>query len=300
MDKIRYSELFYSVQGEGRFVGVPSVFLRTFGCNFECRGFGQPRGQLIPVEQMPHNLDPRADENHPQAYKSFQELPVTNIGCDTSASWSMKYKHLAAWKNVDELAKDVTAMTPWNSWHNKETNQDVHLVLTGGEPLMWQKQIISLLRQPEFLTLRNLTIETNATYELKDDFYEFLSEELQDERVRTPVHITWSCSPKLTISGEKWEDAIKPEVVDSYFSVLNSYLYLKFVVADEQDLEDVHKAVAAYKAVGVEPQVFLMPCGATQEGQAKTSRQVAELCMKEGWSYSPRLHVDLFGNAWGT
>ena len=31
MEKIRYSEIFYSVQGEGRFVGVPSVFFRTFG-----------------------------------------------------------------------------------------------------------------------------------------------------------------------------------------------------------------------------------------------------------------------------
>ena len=42
--KLRYSEAFYSVQGEGRFVGVPRLFLRVFGCNFECAGFGQPRG----------------------------------------------------------------------------------------------------------------------------------------------------------------------------------------------------------------------------------------------------------------
>jgi organic radical activating enzyme len=38
--KLRYSEAFYSVQGEGKFVGVPSVFLRTFGCNFRCMNFG--------------------------------------------------------------------------------------------------------------------------------------------------------------------------------------------------------------------------------------------------------------------
>ena len=42
--KLRYSEAFYSVQGEGAFVGVPSVFLRTFGCNFRCQNFGLPRG----------------------------------------------------------------------------------------------------------------------------------------------------------------------------------------------------------------------------------------------------------------
>jgi organic radical activating enzyme len=43
--KLKISELFYSVQGEGRYMGVPSVFLRTFGCNFQCAGFGMPRGE---------------------------------------------------------------------------------------------------------------------------------------------------------------------------------------------------------------------------------------------------------------
>ena len=46
MSKIKVSEIFYSAQGEGRFVGVPSVFLRTFGCNFTCGGFGMPRGEV--------------------------------------------------------------------------------------------------------------------------------------------------------------------------------------------------------------------------------------------------------------
>ena len=58
--KIKYSEAFYSIQGEGRWVGTPSVFLRMFGCNFECRGFGQGRDQSkwLPKDQMPHVTDP--------------------------------------------------------------------------------------------------------------------------------------------------------------------------------------------------------------------------------------------------
>ena len=44
MSKIKIAELFYSIQGEGRYMGVPSVFLRTFGCNFKCAGFGMPKG----------------------------------------------------------------------------------------------------------------------------------------------------------------------------------------------------------------------------------------------------------------
>ena len=52
MSKIKVSELFYSIQGEGRYMGVPSVFLRTFGCNFSCSGFGMPKG----VFQLVHDF----------------------------------------------------------------------------------------------------------------------------------------------------------------------------------------------------------------------------------------------------
>jgi organic radical activating enzyme len=301
MEKIRYSEMFYSVQGEGRFVGVPSVFFRTFGCNFECRGFGQPRGDFIPIEQMPHNTDPKADPDHPEAYKTFEELPVTNIGCDTSASWSAKYKHLAAWDTVDVIAKKLTAMTPEGKW-TCSNGQDVHLVITGGEPLMWQKQITALLTQPEFADIKNVTFETNTTHKLKPEFVQMMLD-LSFGPTRNPenfVKFTWSCSPKLTCSGEKWEEAILPEVAAEYYGLPGRNFYFKFVVSDDQDVEEVDKAVALYKEKQIECDVYLMPCGATQEGQAKTAQQVAELCLKKGYKFSPRLHVDLFGNAWGT
>ena len=79
--KLRYSEAFYSVQGEGRWVCNQSGS-RVLGCNFECAGFGQERGKLIPVEEMPYNTDERADPKHELAYTSIEELPVTPVGCD--------------------------------------------------------------------------------------------------------------------------------------------------------------------------------------------------------------------------
>ncbi len=69
---------------------------------------------------------------------------------------------------------------------------------------------------------------------------------------------------------------------------------------DEQDIEEVDMARKAYSDKGVEADIYLMPLGATVEGQAKTGRQVAEICLKYGYKFSPRLHVDLFGNKWGT
>ena len=71
--KLKVSELFYSAQGEGRFIGVPSVFLRTFGCNFTCAGFGCKPGEKST------EADEVAKSVH--LYKTFEELPLVNTGC---------------------------------------------------------------------------------------------------------------------------------------------------------------------------------------------------------------------------
>jgi 7-carboxy-7-deazaguanine synthase len=295
MEKIRYSEIFYSVQGEGRFVGVPSVFFRVFGCNFNCHGFGQGRdkSKWLKVEEMPYATQDLSNVKH------VSELPVVEIGCDASASWASRYKHLVSWDSVEKIAKDVTAYTPQNKW-TCDNGQDVHFIITGGEPMLWQRETQQLLRQPEFNDLKNLTIETNCTQPFKEEFDKFLHGLVAGDYTKEPVHITWSTSPKLSISGEAWEKAIRPEVAYQYSQIPNTHLYFKFVVQDEQDLIEVDKARELYAKAGVYADIYLMPMGATQEGQAKTATQVADLAMKNGFKYSPRLHVDLFGNKWGT
>jgi len=293
--KLRYSEAFYSVQGEGRFVGVPSIFLRVFGCNFECAGFGQPRGDLIATDQMPYVTDPKADKNHPEAYKSIDELPVTPIGCDSSASWAMKYKHLQFTRSVDEVFDHITSLLP-NGTFTGQHGEDIHLVITGGEPLLgWQRVWPALLDMCRKVGLKNVTFETNGTQKVKSELTNYFNLQNLD------LHVTWSTSPKLGISGEKTEDALKPDVLKSMNEVENSYLYNKFVVRDEECLQEVDMFVNSYKEFGVRlDSVYLMPEGATLEQQTLTEKNVAEICMNTGYRFSPRLHINLFGNAWGT
>ena len=293
--KLRYSEAFYSVQGEGRFVGVPSIFLRVFGCNFECAGFGQPRGNLIATDQMPYVTDPKADKDHPEAYKSIDELPVTPIGCDSSASWAMKYKHLQFTRSVDEVFDHITSLLP-NGTFTGQHGEDIHLVITGGEPLLgWQRVWPALLDMCKEVGLKNVTFETNGTQKVKSDLVNYFNLQNLD------IHVTWSTSPKLSISGEKTDDALKPDVLKSMNEVDNSYLYNKFVVRDEECLQEVDMFVDSYKESGVKlDSVYLMPEGATLEQQTLTEKNVAEICMNTGYKFSPRLHINLFGNAWGT
>ena len=96
------------------------------------------------------------------------------------------------------------------------------------------------------------------------------------------------------------DDAIIPEVALDYFTVTNSHLYFKFVVCDAMDMVEVDKAVDEYKRAGVEVPVYVMAVGGTSESYFKNAKQVAKLAMEKGYRYSPRLHVDIFGNAWGT
>ena len=295
MDKIRYSEIFHSVQGEGRFVGVPSVFFRTFGCNFNCHGFGQGRdkSKWLKPEAMPYNTQ---DLSH---ITDVKNLPVVEIGCDASASWAKRYQHLVSWNSIDTIAKEIISYTPENKWICS-TGQDIHFIITGGEPMLWQRELQQLIRQPILRDLKNITFETNCTQPWKDNFDKFMHGLTAGDYTKHPVHVTWSTSPKLSISGEKWEKAIKPEVAYQYSQIPNTHLYFKFVVEDEKDLEEVDMARKAYADAGVEADIYLMAVGATVEGQSKTARQVADLCLKYGYKYSPRLHVDLFGNKWGT
>jgi len=295
MEKIRYSEIFKSVQGEGRFVGVPSVFFRTFGCNFHCHGFGQPRdkSKWLKPEWMPYNT------MNLSGIKNVKDLPVTEIGCDASASWSARYKHIMSWKPVEDIAKEILSYTPEGKW-TCSTGQDIHFIITGGEPMLWQRELQQLIRQPEFKDLKNITFETNCTQVFKNGFDKFMHGLTAGDYTKQPVHVTWSTSPKLSISGEERKKAIRPEVAYQYSQIPNTHLYFKFVVMDEQDIEEVDIARKAYSDVGVEADIYLMPVGATVEGQYKTGRQVAEICLKYGYKFSPRLHVDLFGNKWGT
>jgi organic radical activating enzyme len=141
--------------------------------------------------------------------------------------------------------------------------------------------------------LKNVTFETNTTQNLHDDLYNYLND---NDRIT----VTWSCSPKLSVSGEPWDTAIKPKVAHEYSLVDGSDLYLKFVVADRTDIEEAGRAVDAYRKAGVECPVYLMPLGGRSEEYNLNVQEVANICMEKGWRFTPRLHISLFGNAWGT
>lgn len=280
MSQLKISELFYSIQGEGRYMGVPSVFLRTYGCNFTCGGFGMPKGQLSEERNL----------IKAETYTDYKSLPLVSTGCDSYASWDPNFKHLSPMLSTDTIVSSIMSMLPHNRWMAE------HLVITGGEPLLgWQRSYTELLSHDNMRGLQELTFETNGTQSLQQELKIFLHKWCIS---RSMGAITFSVSPKLSISGEKWSEAIRPEVVYEYSQV--GHVYLKFVVATKEDVEEAQEAVEEYRKRGFRGHVYLMPCGGVEKLYTLNARNVALEAMRLGWRYSDRLQVLLFKNEWGT
>lgn len=149
---------------------------------------------------------------------------------------------------------------------------------------------------------RNVTIETNGTQKLTD---EFRNHWLDEQARRTKL--MFSVSPKLwSVAGEKAEKAIKPEIVRTYASVSN-FGQLKFVInGTEESWNELEQVVDQFRDHGVYWPIFVMPIGATVEGQEGElsghmgQAAIADEALKRGYNVSARVHAWIWGNKIGT
>jgi organic radical activating enzyme len=235
------------------------------------------------------HLSQEANNIDPSKYATYESLPLVSTGCDSYASWDPRFKHLSPLLTTDAIANRIVDLLPFKEW------KEEHLVITGGEPLLgWQRAYPDLLSHKKMAGLKEITFETNGTQPLHNDLKDYMRNWSMDpER-----EITFSVSAKLSVSGEKSEDAIKPEIVCDYQDF--GYTYLKFVVVSEEDAEEAVEAADIYRAAGFTGHVYLMPVGGVESVYEMNNKKVAELALKNGLRYSDRLQVPLFKNAHGT
>ena len=226
---MKIAEIFYSIQGEGMLVGVPSVFVRTSGCNLRC------------------------------------------TWCDTPyTSWQSEGRELS----IDQISAAIADFGA------------SHVVLTGGEPMIAPEivQLTQALRERG----AHITIETAGTV------YAAVECDLM------------SISPKLANSTPYEREAgrwaaqhermrYQPEILKR---LTHEYSYqLKFVVTAPGDLEEIGRirdAIGADRA-----RMVLMPEGTDRETLWERGLWLAEICKREGYRFSPRLHVELWGDRRG-
>jgi 7-carboxy-7-deazaguanine synthase len=299
--RYRYSEIFgNTIQGEGHFTGHPTIWIRWWGCNFECNSFGQK--QL----DKPDSFDLPYSTFDVSKIKKMEDLPVWHTGCDSSYSWSNRFVKLAKLESAKEICDRLELLmknqyNPTGIFQHPNGN-DIHLAFTGGEPMMSQHACMAVLKE---LQVRdnlpnNITIETNGTQELKDNFKEYLENSIWGSNGDLNYKLFWSCSPKLYSSGEKWADAIKPEVIKSYAN-LSDFGQLKYVVdGSERTWHEVEEATKLYREQNITWPVWIMPVGADLEMQNEHAANIAHEAIQRGYNIAARVHTYLFGNAIGT
>ena len=294
--KYYYSEIFHSIQGEGHYTGVPTAWLRFFLCNLQCNGFGQTNPTDPGTYELPF------EEFDTSTVSRVEDLPVWDKGCDSSYTWSKKFKHLMRQKTAVELANQIvdtikTDSNPTGLFLHPLSGQHQHLCFTGGEPLMKhaQEAVVGILK--ELKKQKNLpqsiTFETNGTQELTDDFVRYMT--------AIDPEIFFSISPKLwTVAGEKASKAIRPQNIVEYLSI-SPHGQLKFVMGNrDEQWTEMESVIKQFRDVGVNLPVWVMPVGAREEEQNATAGDVAKRAFQRGYNVAARVHVHLFGNAIGT
>lgn len=308
---IKYSELFYSIQGEGALTGRATLWVRLFKCNLQCSGFGQIDPTDSETWDIPHK---RFDVN---SVTRVEDLPVFERGCDTPYSWDARFKSLIHSKTAQEICdllinKITNEYNPQGKFQRLNEpycydTREIDLCFTGGEPLLSQQAIgdivDELIERGNFPKI--ITFETNATQPLSEAF----RFKLEQWRTEHGIRIFFSCSPKLwTVSGEKPEKAYKPEVIEQYACWSNNSGQLKYVMnGTQENWQELETQLKNLWRLGVKFPVYLMKVGATVEGQAGiipghdiTEAEFVDQVLKRGYHYSGRIHVGIYGNVVGS
>jgi organic radical activating enzyme len=272
-------------------------------CNLQCSGFGQK----VPEERSTHILPYK--EFDVSTVKRIQDLPVWDLGCDSSYSWAKKYKDLCPEHTAGDIAKQLeNELRKFDNnpdgkflLNNERELKDVHFCMTGGEPMLERTQLaqIELLHAlADNVNLpRFITVETNGTQTLTDELAKTIS-----SYVASGGEWFWSVSPKLLYtSGEKPTKAIKPAVVKTYQDV-SAFGQLKFVVSNRPEAwDELEERIDDFRDAGVDWPIWVMPVGATVEAQSdENMKAVVEETIRRGYNVSARVHAYIWGNQIGT
>lgn len=231
---------FHTLEGEGRYLGYPSVFMRLFGCNLTCKGW--------------------ASKDSP-------------YGCDSYVSWSKKHKY-----TFTELFEFYDK----NGFIENLRRGDIWKI-TGGEPMLRQKPLLNFIKA--FVNRYHFTpkidIETNGT--------------LLPEKEWDSYNTTYTVSPKLSSNGDSERLTYKPQVLNFHIEKKSCF---KFVVKNETDLEELKYKYINSSLVSIPREnIWLMVCAGSREEHINVAESIADLCKKEGYKLSPRLHLLIWDKA---
>jgi len=247
--KLAVSEYFYSLQGEGKTMGIPAIFLRLTGCNLICGGYGVEKDGIL--------------------------RDGANWICDTIEVW-MKGTSYTFEELIQLLNQEIDFVN--------RLQKGVHLVITGGEPLLQQERLVQFL---DYLANTYncrpiIEIETNGTITPLMSL---------DEKVQY-----WNSSPKLSNSGMPNNKRIASETL-TWFNQ-NPKTIFKFVIANKGDFKELWENWIQLGLIDAK-KVMLMPAADSIEQLLDRNQMIATFCIQYQLRMCTRLHIEIWNQLTG-
>lgn len=209
----------------------------------------------------------------------FLRFAYCNLGCawcDSHFTWDADKLEEAELLSPEVISERAVALLQGT----KATPQTIHIVFTGGEPMLHQDrlpQLIDLLHAQGFGFFE---IETNGTLTPTSAMSERIS--------------WWNCSPKLGNNGIAPSVRIVREALQTIAAT--DHADFKFVIRNPEDIEEVERDFVLL--VGRD-RIILMPEGTTTASQLQAMPWLMEECAKRGFRFMPRLHILAWSNERG-
>jgi organic radical activating enzyme len=221
------SEYFSSIQGEGNYAGVLSLFLRFHFCNLTCSW------------------------------------------CDSKYTWNLK-----SGKYQTLLQNDIKTII------SKSTNH--HIIFTGGEPSLYSLDKLVVPGKKYHVESNGTIIPTEPLQLIFGDRHTISRAAMDENIIKT---FNWVISPKLSNSRQMLNKQ------SLRFWAEKEYSVFKFIIRNRADLDEINDTIQQF-AID-RKKVYIALEGQTLESQIKP--ELVDSIMEQGYNFSPRLHVMLWG-----
>lgn len=207
----------------------------------------------------------------PSLFLRLSNCNLKCVWCDTAYTWD--------WERYDKKEEQIeVALAELLKEISKYRCKNI--VITGGEPLLQQKELVALMQQ---LKPRGtfFEVETNMTLKPTSDLDRLIDQ--------------YNCSPKLANSGNS-KAAREISKLYPFFSKHPKATF-KFVVAREGDLEEILELVDRYQIPN--EKIYLMPEGCSAKELDSKIKWLLSFAKQYHFNLSDRWHIREFGNQRG-
>jgi organic radical activating enzyme len=229
---------------------------------------------LLPLNEMFVSVQGEGRfAGHPALFLRFNYCNLGCKWCDTRFTWDITKIEKDELLSLEQIVEQSLQKL-------SEANlspEDVHIVLTGGEPMLQQDRLPGLINLLKKAGFKFFEIETNGL--------------IAPSKEMLAVIDWWNCSPKLKNNGLPTSQNLVPHVLQ--IIAFTGKADFKFVVTSDKDVNEI---ITDYLPLIPRYSIMLMPEGFTRGRQTRQMPWVRAAAVRHGFRFSPRLQILKWGN----